>query len=200
MGKILVIKDADFSANAVVKGLVEPTEYISVKGFGTSSQFSVGDYFINPNFPNVVMQKISGGTTNIETECFAKYDGKNYYLHLNPGISGTSKFEPNYGLLRVEPLVTQNTVAQISDNTVSFVTNSSFILLSVDVPVGASFTWVAGGASVTAIKEESGVATSLSTITCVGNIVYKNETNAPAKLYINVAKTWSSYWVARIVG
>lgn len=52
MGKILIIKGADFSANAVAHEILEPTDYINIAGYGaTETSYSVGDvfYYCNGN-------------------------------------------------------------------------------------------------------------------------------------------------------
>ena len=203
MGKILVIPNSDFSENAVRRGVVEPTEYYTLKGMGTSANFSVGDYYTNPNFPNRISRKdSSSANTPIETALFAKYINKDYYIYLNPDLEDSCKFEPNYGLreLAVEQSV-EGQIATATDGVLSWVVNSGNNAYKFTLPAGASCTWVSYGSQNygTLIAVNNGVASIISSGSAIADKTYTNESNSDITIYLNCARLWPLSWLAIIL-
>lgn len=202
MSKILVIKGADFSANAVRQGLFQPTEYYEIAGKGTSSSFQNGDYYVNPNFPDIVTQKNAGGNIQISDECFVKFKNKSYFMHLNPE-QATSKFDPWYGLLEIEPLSKESgKYASVTNDAISFVTNASYGVYRYTLAAGKTCTWLASGVrskgTLIAVNSE-GTASVISSTADMGDLLYTNNTDNEVTLYLNILGTWGNNWVAEIV-
>lgn len=111
MGKKLIIKGADFSANAV--DTTAPTIYITIAGYGTATNFSNDDYYITTNTNGGIYKKVAGSgvlqsivaeATGADNEIvagtFLKYDTANgtYYFRVKTELP---YYEPYFGLSEI---------------------------------------------------------------------------------------------------
>lgn len=111
MGKKLIIKGADFSANAV--DVTAPTKYITIAGYGSATKFSDGDYYITTNTNGGIYKKVNGSgvqqtivaeATGADNEIvagtFFRYDTANgtYYFRAKTELP---YYEPYFGLSEI---------------------------------------------------------------------------------------------------
>lgn len=197
MGKILIIKDSDFSKNAIEKLLTEPSLYYTV-GFGSSRDFSNGEYWINPNYSDSVFFKDEEGSMlQLEESCFVRYKDKPYYMYLDSNANKI-KFMPYYGLENVEAEVVEGSAASVVDGKVQLENNGGFDVYKIVLKAGESVTWATYGASdANAISEINNSASIISKGPNYGNIVYTADTDN-VTLYFNHMKTFVNKWIAKV--
>lgn len=202
MGKILIIKGANFSENAVEKIAKEPEEYYELAGFGSSANFAEGDYYINSNYRDRFYKKTAEGTTAItEGTAFVKYREKGYYMYFDASIE-TIKFLPGYGLEVVDPEVMKGIVTRVTEGAIVLAESGGYNTYKVVIKNGESVTWATAGSSTVAVAVEKsdGSAEILSASSNIGNIVYTNNTGEDVTIFMNnTISLATNVWIAKVL-